>query len=170
MNENEIDDGIIALQTVMSLNEDGLLRDLDGNFITIDDIYKRYWKGVNKRTLFNTLVKNVMRKHEIVKEEDERKKNIFHLLLEQPDIDFEGKEAKYLLKSEAGKKLQEILLEQGKNNSVVPVGEENYEPGWLCTYNDTNYYVIEKHRERMTMEEFRQQQLANPVYVDGSQE
>ena len=154
MKNEKYEEGVRAIQTVMSLNEDGLLRDVEGGFLTSDMLYEKYWSGINKKTIFNTLVKQVMMKHEIMRTEDEKKKKEFQLLLEQPDVDHLGYDARYILPCEATSTLRMILDEDGQEN--IEVTEKEYEPGFLCRHKDVNIYVVDHLKNHLTIDDWKQ--------------
>ena len=154
MNNKKYDEGVQAIQTVMSLNEDLLLRDINGNFLTADMVYDKYWSGINKKTLFNTLVKQVGAKHEIMRSEDDKKKQMFQLLLEQPDVDHLGYDTKFVLSQDAPQILRDIMIEEGQDQ--INVIDKEFEPGFLCRHNNVNIYVVDQVKDYLTIQDWQQ--------------
>lgn len=138
--KERIDLAMHALQLITNLDATGMAFDImTSTMLSAEQIFEKYLNRLKVREVYLALTKAVAQKHEIMDEEDQRKKELDRLLIEQPEQDKDGVDCVYVLTKDA-KEMLEQFMEEDEIKGEIP--EHDWEEGFICYKDHTRYFAV----------------------------
>lgn len=145
---------IHALKLMTAMNEDKCSFDIkSGTMLTAEEIYSKYWEGLDGRKIFEALVMSVDRRIKFLDHLDAEKKELQQLVITQKELNSRGEPCVYVPIEDAHSVIEEIREASGLEGKVaIDVWEGE---GYIGKHDGVCYFAVKELIQEFSFEQWR---------------